>query len=94
MFKDTEYKINVQYAIKDFEVDSDYKIKFSSSLPESGRLIIRLTGTLLETGVFHFSSKTKSVESNPLLFLFTAVDIGDVSSLKIFAVCNLILIFV
>ena len=79
MFKDTEYKINIKYDIKDGEADADYSIKFGSKLPESGRLIVRLTGTLGESAILHFSNKTKSVESDPHLFKFTNKDIGDVS---------------
>ena len=79
MFKDTEYKINVEYEIRDAMADCDFSIKFGSALPESGRLAVRLTGNLAETGVFHFSNKTKSVDADNLLtFKFTNIDIGDV----------------
>lgn len=78
MFKDTEYKINVNYEIKDGEADADYAIKFGSNLPESGRLIVRLTGNMGESTVLHFSNKTKSIESDPHTFKFTNKDIGDV----------------
>ncbi len=79
MFKDTEYKIDIKYEIKDGEADVDYLIKFASALPDSGRLIVRLTGTMRESTILHFNSKTKSIESDPHTFKFTDLDIGDVS---------------
>jgi hypothetical protein len=83
MFKDTEYKIDIKYEIKDSEADVEYLIKFASALPETGRLIVRLTGTMRESTILHFNSKTKSVESDPNTFKFTDIDIGDVS-LRVF----------
>ena len=88
MFKDTEYKIDIKYEIKDGEADVDYLIKFASALPDSGRLIVRLTGTMRESTILHFNSKTKSVESDPHTFKFTDLDIGDVSRREFFTFQN------
>jgi hypothetical protein len=78
MFKNTEYTIEVDYDIKDREEDVNYQIQFSSEMPESGRLILRLTGILGESDVFHFSHSTKSDPDNKLLYKFTSLHVGEV----------------
>lgn len=83
MFKDTEYKVNVSYEIKDGEADADYSLRFGAALPETGRIVVRITGALGQTGVFHFSNKTKSAEDEPLLFRFTNKDVGDIKHVSV-----------
>ena len=85
--KNTEYTIDVDYDVKQMDASVDYKIEFSTDLPDVGKLIIRLNGVFGRSEVYKFSRYTEPIdrEANELLFSFCSRDCGQVSYLY----CNI-----
>lgn len=78
MTKNTEYKIEVNYDIRDYDEQCDYRVEFAEAIPNSGKILLRLTGINGESNEFQLNEKTKSADSNRTIFDVTNVDIGEI----------------
>ena len=78
--KNTEYTLDVCYEIKKIDATIDYKVEFSSDLPISGNLVIRLNGSFGRSETFKFNRFTRpdDREENDLLFTINSKDVGEV----------------
>ncbi|CAF0950313.1 unnamed protein product [Brachionus calyciflorus] len=76
MTKNTEYTVEINYDIRYFDEQCDYRIELSNALPNSGKIFLRLTGTNGESNQFEFSEKSKG--SSGLIFDVTNTDIGEI----------------
>ena len=82
-----EYKIEVDYQIKDAHLQEPFTIQFSSrtgDLPRNGKLIVKLNGTGGESEVFSFTDKTERSDENNLEFKIKNRDIGDVRFAEVY----------
>jgi hypothetical protein len=79
--KNTEYTIKIDYRIKKLDVNCTYKIEFTSSLPSSGKLMMRITGAFSRSDIFDFNRYSIDDESN-LSYSITSKDLGEVNILK------------
>lgn len=77
MSKNTEYTIDINYDIRDYDEQCDYRFEFASKLPKNGKLAMRLTGSNGESSSFNFDSSTETADDE-YTFDITSRDIGDV----------------
>lgn len=84
MTKNTEYYVEINYDIRDYDEQCDYRVEFSDAFAESARIILRLTGINGESNEFEFSNKIKSTDDNGLIYDVTNFDIGEIKYATIF----------
>ena len=68
----------MNYDVKKVDAVVIYMVEFTSELPKSGKLILRLNGLMGESDAFNFNSKTASTEANKLIYKVSNRDIGEV----------------
>ena len=78
MSTNTESKIEVNYDIRDYDDQCDYRVQFSDPIPSTGKIFLRLTGINGESNEFEFNENTKSDDLNRTIFDVTNVDIGEI----------------
>ncbi|RNA44287.1 hypothetical protein BpHYR1_030422, partial [Brachionus plicatilis] len=78
MTKNTEYCIEINYDIRDYDEQFDYRVEFSDAFPQSAKVFVRLTGTNGESIEFEFSEKSKSTNADNLIYDVTNFDIGEI----------------
>jgi len=83
--KNTEYSIEIDYAIKKLDASINYRVEFSSDLPVYGKLLMRLNGSFGRSDVLRFHHKTQPIdrEENDLLFKVNTKDCGDLSNVSV-----------